>query len=42
MPLNPFIWEYAIEDGVPREPFARETARLLGRLVNAGHPEFRS
>lgn len=29
MPLNPFIWEYAIQDGVPREPFARETALQL-------------
>src|SRR5680860_1528472 len=29
VPLNPFIWEYAIEDGVPREPFARETALQL-------------
>lgn len=27
--LNPFIWEYAIEDGVPRELFARETALQL-------------
>ncbi len=29
MPLNPFIWENAIEDGVSREPFARETAIQL-------------
>jgi DNA polymerase III delta prime subunit len=29
MPLNPFIWEYAIENGVPRESFARETALQL-------------
>jgi hypothetical protein len=29
MPLNPFIWENAIDDGVVREPFARETALQL-------------
>jgi hypothetical protein len=29
MPLNPFVWEYAIEDGVPRDAFARETALQL-------------
>ncbi len=29
MSLNPFIWEYAIEDGVPRERFVRETALQL-------------
>ncbi|MGP0100160.1 MAG: AAA family ATPase [Solirubrobacteraceae bacterium] len=29
MALNPFIWEYAIEDGVPRSSFAHETALQL-------------
>lgn len=29
MPLNPFVWENAIEDGVSRDPFARETALQL-------------
>jgi len=29
MSLNPFVWEYAIEDGVPRERFLRETALQL-------------
>lgn len=27
--LNPFVWEYAIEDGVPRGSFARDTALQL-------------
>jgi AAA ATPase domain len=27
--LNPFIWEYAIEDGVPRGTFSHETAMQL-------------
>ncbi len=29
MPLNPFVWENAIDDGVARESFARETVMQL-------------
>jgi len=29
MPLNPFVWETAIDDGVPRDPFTGETALQL-------------
>lgn len=27
--LNPFVWDNAIEDGVPRQPFTQQTARRL-------------
>jgi DNA polymerase III delta prime subunit len=29
MPLNPFVWDNAIEEGVPRQPFTERTARQL-------------
>jgi DNA polymerase III delta prime subunit len=29
MPLNPFVWDNAIESGVPRQPFTEQTARQL-------------